>query len=141
MGVNHFEIDIDEIVVSGVPVSDVDAFGAALRARLAGLAASDAAGGALGSWPGGERPALPVLRLPAMPSAGDDEIGASVADALWRGLTSGAGLGFEADASPATGTEARASRSPASGAEAGAGRRAGDSGTDAGRSEGTGAPR
>jgi len=87
VGVNRFEIDIDEIVVSGVPVSDVDAFGAALRARLSGLAA----GGVPGGWRGVDVPALPVLRLPEGPTGGDVAFGASVAETIWRGVTSGAG--------------------------------------------------
>jgi hypothetical protein len=91
--VNRFEIDIDEIVVSGVPLSDVDAFGAALRTRLAVLAAE----GTAGPWHG---TALPELHLPAVPVRGERSFGAAVADALWRGLTttgSAAGDGAAGD--------------------------------------------
>ncbi|HZN19356.1 MAG TPA: hypothetical protein VFB84_14445 [Micromonosporaceae bacterium] len=86
---SHIEIDIDEIVITGVPVSDVDVFGGALRARLAELAA----GGRPGTW----RPAeLAVLSVPQAGAAaggasGDAALGARVADSVWQGLATSGG--------------------------------------------------
>lgn len=85
MGMSRFEIDIDEIVVSGVPVTDVDAFGDALRARLAELAA----GGLPGAWRGAETVELSVPHATAAPvpaGSGDAAFGAGVAESVWRGL-------------------------------------------------------
>ena len=83
MDVNRLELDIDEIVVSGVPVSDVDVFRGALHARFAALAAE---GGAR-TWHGGE---VPVLTVPQVPAAGGDAaFGSAVADAVWHGASAG----------------------------------------------------
>jgi len=79
--VNRFEFDIDEIVVSGAPVSDVDAFRGALHARLAALAGE----GGDRTWRGGEVPALTVPHVTA--AGGDTAFGSAVADSLWHGLT------------------------------------------------------
>ncbi|HET8660279.1 MAG TPA: hypothetical protein VFM55_14935 [Micromonosporaceae bacterium] len=86
---SHIEIDIEEIVITGVPVSDVDAFGDALRARLAALAA----GARPGAWRAAE---LAVLDAPptgalAGGAAGDAALGARVADSVWRGLATSGG--------------------------------------------------
>jgi hypothetical protein len=80
------EIAIDEIVLHDVPVADVAAFGRAVEASLAALAADYRATKYSGQLPDGEAALLHGARVDAGPDASPGALGAAVAGSVWRAI-------------------------------------------------------